>query len=121
MKQSKLVIAVAMTILAIALMAYLQIAFRGADVKTAVRLIEEARAGGVTLKERMAKVLPFERRLCEASVLNDFQGHMEVTCLDIQERSHILKFQVNVIDGMVKPANEAAVKLGKGEEPWSTK
>lgn len=116
----KILLAVFTTLLLIGVLTYLNLAFQGADVKTAVRLVEEAKVGGVLLGDRMAKFVPQSRRLCEASVVSRFHGHMEVSCRDIQNEKRILDWRVNVIDGMVVPANVAAKRLGKGEEPWPT-
>jgi len=107
------------TMVLIGVFIYLQISFQGADVKTAIRLVEEAKASGITLGRRMGKHLPLKNRYCEASSVNQFYGHMEVVCRDLKSIDHQLKWKVNVIDGQVAPANEAAIKLGKGESPWS--
>lgn len=102
------------TLTLIATLAYLQIAFDGADLKTAVRLVEEAKVAGQPLGKRLNAVIPLERRRCTAVTRNEFQGHLEVTCSDISDAQHVLRWNINVLDGMVQPANQAAVDLGKG-------
>ncbi|HLG20628.1 MAG TPA: hypothetical protein VI895_12550 [Bdellovibrionota bacterium] len=106
------------TLLLIGILTYLQLAFQGADVRTAIRLVEEAGTGNMSLKIQMAEFLPSDHRLCQAIPVNRFHGHMNVTCSDTKNRTHELRWQVSVIDGLVIPANLAAEKLGKGEEPW---
>ncbi len=109
------------TVLLVGTLTYLRLAFEGADVKTSIRLVEEAKAFGVPLRQRINEALPLRQRFCEARSLDSFQGHMEVVCRDTILPLHLLKWQVNVIDGQVIPANDAAIRLGKGEAPWATK
>jgi hypothetical protein len=115
---SRVIFALAATALLASVLAYLQLSFEGADVKTAIRLVEESKVGTESLGERMSKFLPLERRLCEAYKTNRFHGHMEVVCRDTETPAHEFRWRVSVIDGTVIPANAAADRMGKGEVPW---
>lgn len=97
---------------------YLQLAFEKADARTAVRLVEEASVDGKPLVWKIDRVIPPEFRRCKASVKKRFFGHMEVLCHHTQKSHQVLAWLVNVSDGMVKPSNEASVRLGQGQAPW---
>jgi gamma-glutamyl phosphate reductase len=109
------------TVVMVGFLIYLRVSFQNADMKTALRLVEEAKIGTTTLGNAIEKVLPKGRRLCEALPISEFYGHMEVVCRNRENMDHQLRWQVNVVDGMVKPANEASVNLGKGRSPWQEK
>lgn len=97
----------------VGVLTYLRVAFWQADIKTAVKLVEEVKVGGHPLKEKINRVIPLERRYCSVKETNTFYGHTEVTCVDTQRTEVVLVWKVNVIDGMVVPGNEAAKALGQ--------
>jgi len=103
----------------IGILAYLQIAFQKADIKTAVRLVEEVQVSGKPLGWAIDAAIPKERRVCSVSVIKKFYGHTEVVCRDSSTPTNELRWFVNVVDGMVKPSNEAAVRLGNGAFTWN--
>ena len=107
-----------LTLVLVGVMAYLQTAFQKADVRTAVRLVEEAQVSGKPLLWSMDRAIPRERRSCEVEIVSKFYGHAKVSCRDTVNELNELRWSVNVVDGMVKPDNESAIKLGKGEMPW---
>ena len=107
------------TLLLVGALTYLHLAFEGADVKTAIRLVEEAPVDGTVLGQRLDGVIPRDQRLCEATVLSRLRGNMEVRCTDVQRPEHVLYWHVNLFDGLVQPVNEAAKRVGKGENPWA--
>lgn len=115
------IFAVSAVLLLIGILTYLQLAFQGADVKTAIRLVEEAKTDSGVLRERLEKVIPMERRHCRVAVESQFHGHVRVECRDTAQADHVLSWKVNIIDGMVIPANPSAEILGKGGDPWPIK
>lgn len=117
----RILFAVSSILLLIGILTYLQLAFQGADVKTAIRLVEEAKTDTGSLRDKLATVIPLEQRYCGVTVENRFHGHLRVDCRDTANADHILSWKVNIIDGMVIPANPSAEILGKGGDPWPTK
>ncbi|MCB0308741.1 MAG: hypothetical protein KDD48_05165 [Bdellovibrionales bacterium] len=112
------VLSLLLVVVLVGIVAYLQIAFQKADMKTAIRLVQEARIQGETLGIRIEKVMPLRERRCSVKIIDKFYGHMEVDCQNTVFPSQRLSWKVNVIDGMVGPLNQAAKILGEGESPW---
>lgn len=114
----RFILGVCLTLVLVGILAYLQMAFQKADVKAAVRLVEEVQIDGKPLLWSIDNAISKHQRVCEVSIVNKFYGHAEVVCYDSSERNRELRWLVNVVDGMVKPSNEAAIRLGKKETPW---
>lgn len=120
MRFRKIILLVLSTVVLVGILTYLRLAFEQADVKTAVRLVEQAQIKGVPIGKKLHKWIPKSHRLCKTKTLSQFYGHMEVMCQDTRDLTHVFLWRVNVIDGMVKPANTSAKRLETGEPPWET-
>ncbi len=116
--KSQWMIAFFLIVVMLGLMAFTQMMFNQQDYKHAMNLVQNVNTKHGKLGQSIDQwILPSSRE-CSLKTLSQFYGHYEVICFDLKTPKHVLIWKVNVIDGMVAPVNEEAVKLGQGEKPW---